>query len=413
MEKYTKTILFLNLRFADFFSPELLKEIQNNIRIVVILDQQFEDKIPPHVEYFLHKKYSLRSNPKLGFLGEFDFYSLKEIVENELKITNELRIVCSDEFNLLNAARLREEFNLLGHKKKDILQFRDKVKMKELLRAQSLRVPRFKHLTDKDTFNTLSREIGLPFVIKPTDSCGSHGVFIIHEEKDFKHFEKNTLPHNFEVEEYIEGELFHVDALIKNQEIKFLCANRYTYPNFEYTLGKPLGSIPLDSNNEISKRLLIFAKSVLRALNANNLISHIELFVTKNDEIIFLEASARPPGGFLNLTHRINFGINLMDEDFMLQTGIELKLNNEIPREKAFFVLFPLMPGKIKTLNNPQVKSRYDINWCVKEGDFIDKSQCTNVVSKAAHAIFYNSNFDDLNDDFEKIKYHQALEVFR
>ena len=42
----------------------------------------------------------------------------------------------------------------------------------------------------------------------------------------------------------------------------------------------------------------------------------MEIFVTKK-RIIFLE-NPRLPGALINLTHKINFSINLTDEDFFI-----------------------------------------------------------------------------------------------
>ena len=46
-----KTIIFINLRFAHFYSKELIKQIkrEKRVRFVAIVDQQFKDNIPTHI----------------------------------------------------------------------------------------------------------------------------------------------------------------------------------------------------------------------------------------------------------------------------------------------------------------------------------------------------------------------------
>lgn len=410
-----KTLILLNLRFANFYSKHLLQYVKNleEIRIIAVVDHQFENKIPDYIANYLDEIITLNSNPKLGFLGEFIYDDLKLIVQKELAISDEIRIICSDEFNLLNAGKLRAEFNLKGHTEKELLPFRDKMLMKKIISDHGIRVPKNKMLEKSDRFEALKTNIGLPFIIKPVDSCGSHGVRCIQTQADFDQFrdEIEIVDNDFQVEEFIQGKLYHVDSWIKDNDLHFICANEYTYPNYEYTKGKPLGSIPLNPDQELSFRLVDFAKNCLQALKANNIINHMELFINQHNEIIFLEVSGRPPGGFINLTHQINFGINLMNEDFIMQADVPIFLEQSKPTVHAFFMMFPLIPGKISKLNPPNTHCEYDITWHVQIGDEIHERDCGNIVGKAAHAIFYHPNKQVLLKDFASIKHHQAIEV--
>lgn len=411
--KYNKTIIFLNLRFSDYYSEGLLKRLKENkqVRLVAIVDHQFKDKIAGHIFNYLDEIIYLKAEAKEGFLAEFSYVDLLPIVENEMKHSIDVKIICSDEFNLLNAGKLRRNFRISGHTDEDLLIYRDKTKMKEKLAKEGIRVPKFRLLNPSYGFEYLAQELGLPFVIKPIDSCGSHGVSIIYDLNQFNKLDLDLNSQNFEVEEYIEGTLYHIDSCIRNNNIDFICANEYTFPNHDYTNGKALGSIPLDQDDPLSIKLIDFAENCLMALKADNIVNHMELFHTKNNEIIFLEVSGRPPGALVNLTHQLNFGFNLMDEDFYMQSDIDMKTPISISKEKVFFSLFPLLPGKVVKLNFPKVKSRVEIEWYVEVGDVIDTKDCNNIVGKSAHAIFYNSDKTVLREDFELIKHHQAIEV--
>ncbi len=408
-----KTILLLNLRFADFYSKELFSLVKEKFgcRIVAIVDQQFYQRIASHVEPYLDCVYFVEAQPKDGFLAEFDIDAIRPIVVEEMQGADDLKIVCSDEFNLLIAGRLRRELNLYGHTDEDLLVFRDKIKMKKCLQHAGVRVPRFKSISSKVSFDSIAKEVGLPFVIKPIDSCGSYGVYIIHDEARYLDFTSANHAGKFEAEEYISGELYHVDSQIMHKELKFICANEYTFPNYQYTEGRALGSIPLDNESELSMELMEFAWRALMAIKADNMINHMELFVTKEKEIVFLEVSARPPGALVNAMHKNNFGINLIDQDFLMQSGLDLDLQIKKKNEYAFWTLFPLLPGKIKKLNQPVVQSRYDIAWFVEQDYYVEEERCKNIVSKAAHAMFYNANKALLYQDFDLIKQHQAVEV--
>lgn len=402
------TIILLNLRFGDFYSPTLFKLIKEMypVRLVAILDQQFKDRIGTHILSYLDKIYSLQAQTKAGFLAEFCFAQLCEIIEYEKTKNNKIKIVCADEFNLVHAGHLRRKYHIPGHTDYDLLIFRDKTKMKKILQDAGLRVPRFRLLQETDNFASISASVGLPFVIKPVDSCGSFGVNVIKYPADYLSI-ANTLKNTsvkFEVEEFIEGKLYHVDSCIYNNELTFICANEYTCPNHDYNKGQTLGSIPLDMMNSKAQSLITFARKALAALGANNVINHMEIFMTATQELVFLEVSARPPGALVNFTHQINFGINLMDIDFFMQSGLHVELPVRIKNEKAFWALFPLMPGKIRQFHIPNVRSRMDIQYFRELGSVILSEECQGIVGKVAQAIFYHHDPAILREDFEYMR---------
>lgn len=410
-----KTIIFVNLRFAHFYSKELVRQIKRtkNVRFVAIIDQQFKNNIPEHIAPYLDQVYLLSAKTKDGFLAEFDLCALRQILCQEKQLNADIRLVCLDEFNLINTGQLRREFFIPGNTDEELLPYRDKIKMKTILRSSNIRVPKFKSFSLNDNFADLIKEFDLPFVLKPIDSCGSHGVTMITNQENFDHFKAGFSQYEdaYEVEEYIDGDLYHVDSYTQHGEIKFICANEYTCPNFQYTNGQPLGSIPVDGASELSQKLIEFAKQCLCALGGKNLINHMEIFVNRKNEFIFLEVSARPPGALINLTHRINFGINLTDEDFFMQTGEYLQIKHEKNQEQAFWVLFPLRPGRVAERYAPRVQSRMDLTWFVDRGHYITQEACKNVVGKSAQAIFYSRDYACLRNDFESLKQHKILEM--
>lgn len=407
---FVKTIVFLNLRFSNFYSDTLFKTIKEkyHIRLIAIVDQQFTQNIADSLYLYLDQIYEVSAKPKDGFLAEFNLEDLGAIIEKELKTTHDLRIVCADEFNLINAGKLREKYNLQEHTDKDLFLYRNKVAMKKKLYEYGIRVPKYKIINENDTFDTLQEEIGLPFVVKPIDSCGSHGVKVVRSLNDFSGIAADTI---VQAEEFIEGKLYHVDSIMNGTEISFISVNEYSCPNLNYTDGFALGSINLDEADPIAIKLKTFAQKSLSILGLKKIVNHMELFMTAAEEIIFLEVSARPPGALVNVMHNINYAINLMDEDFFLQTDLYVDIPQKVCPEKAFWAIFPLCPDRVRELHPPPTLGRCDLLWFVKKGKIINRNECINIVGKAAHAIFYHSDPKILRDNFELIKSHKAIEV--
>src|SRR5262249_5503855 len=85
-------------------------------------------------------------------------------------------VTSSSEFDLLDAARLREMLDVPGPRYEDALRVRDKVRMKQAVQRAGLRVPL--HMLASRVFESGQRE--LPWkgrtVLKPIDGAASENV---------------------------------------------------------------------------------------------------------------------------------------------------------------------------------------------------------------------------------------------
>ena len=100
---------------------------------------------------------------------------------------------------------------------------------------------------------------------------------------------------SYEVEEFIEGELYHVDRVVASAgNMLFACASRYIAPCLNFEHGAPLGSVILSRSAE-ERRFIGFAQLVLEVLQLKSSAFHLEAF-EQAGELIFLEIGARVPG---------------------------------------------------------------------------------------------------------------------
>lgn len=414
-----KTVVFINFRFGGFYSEDLLQRVKStgDVRVIAIVDNFFKDNIPHDFLNELDDMYHLSTKLKNDFLYEFDFNDLALIIQKEQirypdrKIT----LVCTDEFNLLSVARLRQKFQLDGIDSETIMRCRDKLLMKTILKDKKIRVPKclsFNDIIDKtesQLYEFICENIGCNIIAKPVDSCGSQGIYHITNQEEFIDFyqTKAWQQTHYEIEEYIEGTLFHVDSVIENGEIKFLKSSIYSCPNHKLTQGEILASKPVIRNKFLAKRLQDFATQVLAALEIKHCVNHIEIF-EKDGELIFLEIAARPPGAILNQMHQYNFGINLMDWDFKLQSKVDISLPSYDIRP-AFWAFFPLLPGKVKSLNEPKLISDYTIEWRVENGQTI-QNYASDIVDIAGILRVFADSYDSLIKDFDYIKSFTPME---
>lgn len=231
-------------------------------------------------------------------------------------------IVGISEKDILMTAYLREDLGVPGWRPEFIRGFRDKPIMKELVRDGGLRVPDFMPLADGVTATEVARRLGLPVVLKPRQESGSKGVRIIRSTADLESALRSTTPDRFECEQYVPGDIYHVDGVRRSGAFHFVSASRYLNTCLDYhSRGIPLGSVVLDPG-DLSSRLFGFAARCFDALGLVDGAFHLEVIEAEDGELVFLEVGLRPGGGEIAFIHRDKFGIDLFGEAFRVTLGL-------------------------------------------------------------------------------------------
>lgn len=250
-------------------------------------------------------------------------------------------IITFDEDNLLRVAYLREKLGIKGQSVESAVAYRDKVIMKDYISKNSeIFIPRYKKITTAIDILNFIEEHGFPVFVKPVNASGSVDAKCIKNENDLKGFLKNGLssrilfaeyPGDMEVEQYIEGQLYHVDGFVVDNELILCHPSKYLSNNLELSLLEQkdyIGSVLLSTNHRLYERLVDISKKVLSALPSPDTFSfHIEFFHTNDDKLFFCEASSRAGGGLIVQMVESSFGFNLNINYFLLMLDKELYVN--------------------------------------------------------------------------------------
>ncbi len=417
-----KTAIFLvTSSLIENYDLKKLKQISQAEFILITTDSILALLSEETVKCFdhLYTATILSDDPYQALLRPLSYDAVKKIFVEHLlpqRFPNDMRIICNNEVNVGLAARIRDDFLIPGVKIQQINAYRDKTLMKEILLKDGIKVPTFVKLpnslnkTSLIVFDNLTRILGLPFIIKPIDSMGTIGVALIHNFEDYLFFfEKIYSPlFSYEAEQFIEGELFHCDSLMYNGELLLSICSKYMRPGLSIHDGVSRGSIPLRISDPLRNIIIDFTKKVLSSLGNVNGASHLELFITPNHELVFLEIGARTPGALVVPVYLKTFGINLLNEDFCLQMDIPqpLKIEN---KTYAFWCRFPEREGVVKNIYRPKLKSKNSITWNLKKGTVMKKA--SSIGSSAADFLVENANYDILLEDFNYLKYHNLYDI--
>jgi hypothetical protein len=288
-------------------------------------------------------------------------------------------LIATSEFDIYRAAKIREYLGINGQGIESAMAFRDKVVMKNILHEKGIEVPPFKQIdTSTDIYEFVSKH-NFPIVVKPRDGSGSEEVKVLDTYEDLmKYLQFNNMK-NYEVEKFIEGDMYHIDGLVINGEIKFLWPSKYINGCLSHQEGNYNASYLLAENVPIFNRLIQLTMDILMALpTPDNTAFHAEIFHTLDDRLVFCEIASRRGGGYIAETIEHAFGIGLTKLTVQSQCGIKVNLPKarNKPRVMCGFLLIPAKSGKLKKIPNSSEE-----NWVVKQeilanpGDIFNSSK--------------------------------------
>ena len=313
----------------------------------------------------------------------------------------------TDEYAVTILGLVNSELGLPGLTLEEEHKFRDKVKMKQNLK-DDVNKPELYTLDDVE-----NDRFSYPVIIKPRTFAASKGVCLINNKEellselegkyvDYTRPSIDTME-DYEIEQYIGGDVYHIDGIVFNGEIVFCVASRYIGSCFNYAHGKLLGSMKATDTQQ--KQAISFAKKVHRDLKIPDGVFHLESFY-HNEDFVFLEIGIRPGGGDIVPAIKVGTGIDLAKEHIKCQLG--LKPDEPTGNDKFFgWLNFPCIHEfekeqyvKSVTLPNFTPESLYSSN-IPKVGD---KATCDFV-----HYGISLGSFVFLSDDRKKSEEEMQL----
>lgn len=316
-----------------------------------------------------------------------------------------------DERNLLLAADLRAEFDLPGLRHADVLPFRDKCVMKERLAAAGIRVPAFGRYdavaaTDRaGYFARLREEVGLPFILKPVDGNSADGVYQIDSFDDFAEVPAE-LGRAYEYEEFVDGKIFSVNIVSRDKRSVVAGVTEYLVNSSAVREGRVNADINLIDTDPRVPRMIAFTEEVLAALGWPDGASHLELFHTADDELVFLEVAARFKGLAGVAAMQRNYGVALVNLALEIEAGVVSRPWDE-EQVYCFDAVIPKERGVIERIVEPDLESEYDITWKVHEGQILGQGE--SLGDNGGVFLVWNKDYDVLYADYERLASYRPI----
>ncbi|MBW7882702.1 MAG: ATP-grasp domain-containing protein [Caldilineaceae bacterium] len=284
------TILCLGSYFKGGLFLEECK--RQGCRTILVTTQKLENEPwPRHAidEFFMLPFPNLARQPDIT-------YSLAYLMRDRVID----RIVALDDYDVETAADLREHFRLPGMGASQARFFRDKLAMRSRAQEMGILAPPFSAVFTYENLHAYLTQTPGPWVLKPRSEASSMGIKLIHHPDEF--WQALDLLGDrqsyFLLEQFIQGDVYHVDSVVWDDNVVFAAAHKYGLPPMAvYHGGGVFASSTLPHDSDETRALQAANRQLIAAMGLRYGVTHAEFIRAQADgRFYFLEIAARVGG---------------------------------------------------------------------------------------------------------------------
>lgn len=224
------------------------------------------------------------------------------------------RIVALDDYDVQTAAELREHLRLPGMGSSQARLFRDKLAMRVHARNQGIAVPDFVAVLNHRQLHEFMGRVPPPWVLKPRAEASSMGIKKVHHANEVWALvhELGDRQSYFLLEQFIPGDVYHVDSVVDGGAVIFAATHKYGAPPMTVYQGGGVfvtSSLPVDGAED--QALQAMNRALITANGMAYGVTHAEFIRAHVDgRYYFLEVAARVGGAGIDLLVEHGNGVN-------------------------------------------------------------------------------------------------------
>lgn len=272
-------------------------------------------------------------------------------------------IFTASEFYIETAAIVAETLGIPnGSNLAAVKRARNKFLTRQYLRDNNIPTPKFFISNNIKRIHEKISEFELPVIIKPLNSSGSCSVIKINKLDELNEklndaiihrsgmpvndYMKDTTEEYWLVEEFLDGIEISVESYtFKGKTTVVAIHDKYCKIDEPYFIEKTFVTPSPRISNELTNTIIDMNKKVLKAIEYDNGLSHIEYKLTEKGPMV-LEINARLGGGLVMESVYKSTGVNMLEVLLDIRCGKEpqVKINK---RRNIAFTMLPIEEGKV------------------------------------------------------------------
>lgn len=224
------------------------------------------------------------------------------------------RIIALDDYDVQTVADLREHLRLPGMGSSQARLFRDKLAMRVHARVHGIAVPDFVHVLNHRHLHEFMERVSPPWVLKPRAEASSMGIKKVHHAAEVWPLvhELGDRQSYFLLEQFIPGDVYHVDSVIDANAVRFVATHKYGAPPMTVYQGGGVfvtRSLPVGEAEDTA--LQSMNSALVQAMGMAYGVTHAEFIRAHADgRYYFLEVAARVGGAGIDLLVEHGTGAN-------------------------------------------------------------------------------------------------------
>jgi biotin carboxylase len=244
-----------------------------------------------------------------------------------------------DDFDVERAAALREHLRVPGMGDTTARYFRDKLAMRVKARDHGVLVPEFVHTLNYAAVGEYTQRVSPPWVLKPRSEASAVGIRKVGDARElWRQLEELGDRQSFYLlEQFVPGDIFHVDTIISEREVIFTAVSKYGKPPMEVAHGGGVfmtRTVPRNSAD--AQALSALNRDLLGTLGLVRGVSHTEFIKAADGRFYFLETAARVGGANIAEVVEAATGINLWREWARIEVAGERGAYELPPRREDY-----------------------------------------------------------------------------
>jgi biotin carboxylase len=228
------------------------------------------------------------------------------------------RIIALDEFDLETAAQIREHMRIPGMGITTSAYYRDKLAMRVSAKESGFLVPEFCRVLNYDELREFMARVPAPWLLKPRSEASALGIRRIEEPEQLWRAldDLGDRQSYFLLEQFVPGDIFHVDSIVSEREVMFSVVHQYGRPPMQVMHeGGVFTTRTVDRNSRDWGELTALNAALAPSLGMVRGVAHAEYIRAHADgRYYFLEIAARVGGAFIADLVEVSTGVNLWRE---------------------------------------------------------------------------------------------------
>lgn len=328
-------------------------------------------------------------------------------------------VITPTEKSLLAGGFLRSFFAISGPKFDCVLNFSNKLIMKNTLSSHGIAVAAYRMLPSIEDLPQAAKTLGYPIVVKPIMGAGSENTFFIESMEQYKQLFNNgffdsltSLDVPLLAEEYVVMDAeYHCDGVVENGKTIFTSISKYFSPVLS-SVNKYIGSYILDKESVDYQEIHKIHKNVIRVFCLENGVTHLEVFKTSNGYIVG-EITCRPGGGGIPKTIKYNYGFDVWDTFMNLALHKKVNINDNVDSGNFGWFGLPIENGLVTSVpemnTNMKENNIEGLDLFYKTGDWIESKKTSG--SYSGYVFFRKEKDKDLKTITEFIKSNIKVKI--